>query len=112
MESSTHETVENRPNAEQSQKEAGSADNGERKNLELQKFGKIQQDDENHCASAPAGGACGHQDIGGLREGYFYEKFHQQSRLFWTRALLGVRTMDKAGNVGRRAQRSFLFRVL
>jgi hypothetical protein len=29
MESSTHETVENRPNAEQSQKEAGSADNGE-----------------------------------------------------------------------------------
>jgi hypothetical protein len=32
-----------------------------------------------------------------------YEKFHQQSRLYWTRALLGVRKMDKAGHVGRRA---------
>ena len=112
IELSTHETIENRPYAEQSQTKAGSADDCERKNLELQNFDKIQQDDENHCASAPARGACGYQDIGGLREGLFYEKFHQQSRLFWTRALLGVRTMDKAGNVGRRPQRSFLFRVL
>jgi hypothetical protein len=112
IELSTHETIEDRPDAKQSQTKTGSADNGERKNLELQKFGKIQQDDENHCARAPARGACGYQDIGGLREGLFYEKFHQQSRLFWTRALLGVRTMDKAGNVGRRPQRAFLFGVL
>ena len=107
---SPNETIEDRPNAEQSQTKAGGADNCERKNLQLQKFGKIRQDDENHCASAPPRDACG--DQGGLKRGLFYEKFHQQSRLFWTRALLGVRTMDKAGNVGRRAQRSFLFRVL
>ena len=108
--SSIHETIENRPDEEQSQTKAGGADNCERKNLQLQKFGKIWQDDENHCASAPPRDACG--DQGGLKRGLFYEKFHQQSRLFWTRALLGVRAVDKAGNVGRRAKRSFLFRML
>jgi len=60
---SSNETTKNRSNEERNQAKAGGADHCKRENLEFQKLGKIQQDGQDHRASALPRSARGDQDL-------------------------------------------------